>query len=361
MEFSGELKPVYRKVRAMTTRKKYMLASKITLISIAIFAVLVSFNSYYVIVATNAVINAIAVMGIVLISGYAKQLHLGQSAFIGIGAYVTGVLMTKVGVPFFVTIPFAVFLSGVFGWILSIPTLKLKGGSYLALVTQIFGEIIYVLLLNLEGITGGAFGLSGIHAPGFLNNHQTFYFFSLICLLLIYVLLKNILKSKFGRFFISIRESEDAAESIGISTRKYKMIAFTIATAVAGFAGTLYSVNLGYLSPEQFRWNNSLTLVSMAIVGGLYDLRGGMIGAVILTVLPELLRFTDEFRMIIYGIVVIVCLAFLPNGVISLVGKKPKEIKKMFAEQWDMLSDKTVRVKAKRLKIAARQREHATS
>ncbi|MGB8451067.1 MAG: branched-chain amino acid ABC transporter permease [Anaerocolumna sp.] len=327
-------------------------------------AVFVSFNKYYVIVATNAVINAMAVLGIIVISGYAKQLHLGQSAFIGIGAYTTGVLMVKCGVPFFATIPAAVILSGFFGWILSIPTLKLKGGSYLALVTQIFGEIIYVLLLNLESITNGAFGLSKINAPniGFLKlgQRQPFFFFTLICFIIIFIGLKRVLSSKYGRFFISIRESEDAAESLGISTRKYKMIAFIIATSIAGFSGSLYATNLRYLSPEQFRWSPSLTLVSMAIVGGLYSLKGGILGSVILTLLPEVLRFTDEFRMIIYGIIVILVLAFLPNGLISLFGKSRKELKEMFTSQWDILSDKTLRMKKKKLKTVKMEKNLGT-
>ncbi len=340
----------------MNKNKHKKLLRYVICLAVLGMAAMVSFNKYYVIVATNAVINAIAVLGIIVISGYAKQLHLGQSAFIGIGAYTTGVLMVKCGVPFFATIPAAVILSGFMGWILSIPTLKLKGGSYLALVTQIFGEIIYILLLNLEGITNGAFGLSGINASdmGFLklSERQTFFFFTLACFLIIYIGLRRILSSKYGRFFISIRESEDAAESLGISTRKYKMIAFIVATSVAGFSGCLYAANLRYLSPEQFRWAPSLTLVSMAIVGGLYSLEGGILGSIILSFLPEVLRFTDEFRMIIYGVVVILVLAFLPTGLISLFGKNFKELKKMFTFQWDILSDKTLRMKKKKLKAS---------
>ena len=124
-----------------------------------------SFSNYFVFVGTNAIINAIAVMGIVIISGYAKQLHLGQSAFLGIGAYVSAILMTKAGISFWLTIPVATVIAGVFGWVLSIPTLKLNCGSYLALVTQTFGEIIYVLLLNLTFLTNGPFGITGIQAP----------------------------------------------------------------------------------------------------------------------------------------------------------------------------------------------------
>ncbi len=338
----------------MNVIKKFR--KQIIMVILLALVVYLSFNSYFVFVGINSLINAIAVMGIVIISGYAKQLHLGQSAFLGIGAYTSAILMTKCGISFWLTIPVSMVLAGLFGWILSIPTLKLKGGSYLALVTQTFGEIIYVLLLNMTWLTNGPFGITGIKAPkvGPINfvKLQPYFFLCLAFLVIVYLALKRIVKVKFGRFFISIRESEEAAQSIGINTRKYKMVAFVIATSIAGLAGVLYGPFIGYLSPEQFRWQPSLILVSMAIVGGLTSLEGGIIGAVLLTFLPELLRSTDQLRMILYGVIVILTLAFLPDGIISLFGKKPKEIKKMLSAQWDNLSDKTIRRKKKKVKAA---------
>ena len=309
-----------------------------------------SFNSYFIFVGINAVINAIAVLGIVIISGYAKQLHLGQSAFLGVGAYTSAILMTKCGVSFWLTIPIAMALSGLFGFILSIPTLKLKGGSYLALVTQTFGEIIYVILLNMVWLTNGPFGITGIKAPkvGPIDfvKLQPYFFLCVLFLIIVYIAVKRVVKSKYGRFFISIRESEEAAQSLSINTRKYKMIAFTMATAIAGLAGVLYGPFIGYLSPEQFRWQPSLILVSMAIVGGLSSLEGGIVGAILLTFLPELLRSTAQLRLILYGVIVILTLAFLPDGIISLFGKSFKEIKKMLSSQFDVMLDKTAKKKA---------------
>ena len=340
----------------MSVIKKYR--KQIAMVVLLALVAYLSFNSYFVFVGINALINAIAGMGIVIISGYARQLHLGQSAFLGIGAYTSAILMTKAGLNFWLTIPVAMVIAGVFGWVLSIPTLKLKGGSYLALVTQTFGEIIYVLLLNMEWLTNGPFGISGIKAPSIgpldFTGLQPYFFLCLAILALVYFALRRIVRVKFGRFFISIRESEEAAQSIGINTRKYKMVAFVIATSVAGLAGVLYGPFIGYLSPEQFRWQPSLILVSMAIVGGLSSLEGGIVGAVILTFLPELLRSTDQLRMILYGVIVILTLAFLPDGIVSLFGKKPGEIKKMLAAQWDMLSDKTLRKKKKKVKLAGK-------
>ena len=170
-----------------------------------------SFSNYFVFVGTNAIINAIAVMGIVIISGYAKQLHLGQSAFLGIGAYVSAILMTKAGISFWLTIPVAMVIAGVFGWVLSIPTLKLKGGSYLALVTQTFGEIIYVLLLNLTFLTNGPFGITGIQAPrvGPINfvELQPYFFLCVAFMVLVYIMLRELLRRGMGDF-LSQSESQ---------------------------------------------------------------------------------------------------------------------------------------------------------
>ena len=148
----------------------------------------------------------------------------------------------------------------------------------------------------------------------------------------------RVTRSKYGRFFISIRESQEAALSVGVNTTKFKLLAFVICSALGGLAGVFYSQCLGFLSPEQFRWNISLTLISMAIIGGIGDIDGGVLGAIVLTFLPELLRdFSAQWRMITYGVLLILVLTFLPDGVISLIGKKPSEIKKMLKERTELL------------------------
>lgn len=334
----------------MNTIKKYR--KPIFLAALLIAVILLSSNSYFAFVGVKSVINAIAVVGIVVISGNTNQLHLGQSAFIGIGAYVSAILMTKLGVNFWLTIPCSMIIAGLFGWLLSFPTLRLKGGSYLALVTQCFGEIIYLLLLNLEPITNGAFGILGIPSPAIgsfeFSDLRSYLFLCIAFLAVVYIAVKRVLGSKYGRFFLSIKEAEEAAQSVGISTRRYKMIAFVLATSIAGVAGTLYGPYIGYLSPEQFRWSASLQLVGMAIVGGIASVEGGIIGAVLLTFLPELLRSADSLRMILYGLVIILSLAFIPNGIVSLFGKSLKEIRAMLKDRITELSGLSSRKKAAR-------------
>lgn len=315
------------------------------LIRIAVFVAFIGIcltSSYNTIIGVQCLINAIAVLGLVLVSGYTRQIHLGQAAFIGLGAYTSGVLMTRLGMNFWPTILAAILLSMAAGVLLGIPTLKMREGPYLAMVTQIFGEIIYVLLLNLEGLTGGSFGLTGFSKPSIaghvIRSKEELLLLTAVFFVLCFFIALRITKSKYGRFFIAIRESQDAALSVGVNTTRYKLLAFAICSAFGGLAGVFYAQCYGYLSPEQFRWNISLTLISMAIIGGIGSLDGGTVGAIVLTFLPEMLRnFSAQWRMITYGVLLILVLTFLPDGVISLIGKKPAEIAKMLKERTELL------------------------
>lgn len=300
-------------------------------------------SSYATIIGIQAVINAIAVMGIVIVTGYTNQTHLGQFAFVGIGAYTSAILMTKAGINFWITLPCAMGLAATFGLLLGIPALKLRGGPYLALVTQIFGEIVYIIILNGGEITGGSLGLSkypfGELFGLSLRTKTVLLIVSIVFLVVTYTLLSNILQSKFGRFFISIKESEAAAQACGINTTCYKLLAFTLSSAIAGLAGALYAQYIGYLSPDQFRWQISLTVISMAIIGGVSSLDGAIIGAFLLTALPEFLRLGNaQLRMIIYGVMLMGVLLFLPNGLVSLLGKNKSEIKENFYKQIQIIS-----------------------
>lgn len=327
----------------MKEKKTYVSRKNIArAVFLLIFILFCLSNSYYTIIGVQCLTNAIAVLGLVLVSGYTRQIHLGQAAFIGLGAYTSGVLMAKLGVNFWFTIPCTIVISILVGVLLGIPTLKLREGPYLAMVTQIFGEIIYVLLINLEGITGGSYGLSGFGKPTIgpvvIDSKAKLLILTLVFFLCCFFVAARVINSKYGRFFISIRESQEAALSVGVNTTRFKLLAFVICSVFGGLAGIFYGQCLGFLSPEQFRWNISLTLISMAIIGGIGDIDGGVLGAIILTFLPELLRdFSAQWRMITYGVLLILVLAFLPDGLISLIGKKPSEIKKMLKERTELL------------------------
>lgn len=338
------------------TKNAQMRTNLIRIVCFVAFLGICLSSSYNTIIGVQCLINAIAVLGLVLVSGYTRQIHLGQAAFIGLGAYTSGVLMTKLGMDFWPTIIFAVLISMVAGVLLGIPTLKMREGPYLAMVTQIFGEIIYVLLLNLEDLTGGSFGLTGFSKPEIAGHvfktKAELLIITAIFFALCFFIALRITQSKYGRFFISVRESQDAALSVGVNTTKYKLIVFAICSGFGGLAGVFYAQCYGYLSPEQFRWNISLTLISMAIIGGIGSLDGGTVGAIALTFLPEILRdFSAQWRMITYGVLLIMVLTFLPDGVISLLGKKPAEIVKMLKDRTELLFTDERAKRKKALKI----------
>jgi branched-chain amino acid transport system permease protein len=321
-------------------------------ISIAIVIMAVAFMSarpYLMFLGTLASINAIAVLGINIISGYTGQLHLGQAAFVGLGAYTSALLVLRLGLSFWLSLPFAIILAAIFGILLGIPALKLRGGPYLALVTQTFGEIIYILLLNMVALTGGPFGLPGINPPHIgpiqFTGLRAYFFLCVAFLGVSFVVCRQIVNSRFGRAFISIKESEAAAQSIGINTMKYKIMAFAIAAAFGGVAGTLYGPFIGYISPDQFRWLPSLSLISMAIVGGLSSVVGGVIGAFVVTFLPEMLRIAQEFRLILYSLLLIFTLTFLPDGLISVYGMQPRQISTLFKDRMKELTGKAKQAK----------------
>lgn len=305
----------------------------------------ISKKPYLMFLGTFATINAIAVLGINIISGYTGQLHLGQAAFMGLGAYSSALIVIRLNIPFWFSLPLGIIISALFGVLLGIPALKLKGGPYLALVTQTFGEIVFLIFLNLESLTGGPFGLSGIRPPRIgsfeFTGIQSYFILCIVFLVISFIICYQIVNSRFGRAFISIRESEAASQSIAINTTKYKILAFSIAAAFGGVAGALYGPFMGYISPDQFRWVSSLSLISMAIVGGLGNITGGVIGAYVVTFLPELLRVAEEYRLILYGLLLIFTLAFLPNGLISLFEMNPKQIILLFKERIKRLLNKT--------------------
>lgn len=321
----------------MANLNKNRIFSVLPAILTLVGVVLISSNKYFVFLATLSTINAIAILGIVIISGLAGQLNLGQSAFVGLGAYSGAIMACRWGLPFWAAIPVTLFVAGLWGALMGVPALRLKGGPYLALVTQTFGEMVYLIIMNLEKFTGGPFGLLGIPYPkifGYeIKGGVPYMYLSIFFLIVCYWTCQKISKSSVGLVLNGIRESEDAEQSLGINTIRYKITAFVLSAMLGGISGLLYAPFVGYISPDQFRWNSSLLLVSGAIIGGMKSFGGVIVGAVVITCLPEALRLSDQYRMILYGLLVIFCLALLPDGIASLYGKNLKEIWAMFRKR----------------------------
>lgn len=277
-------------------------------------------NEYTAQILTFAAINVIIALSLNLISGFTGQLALGHAGFMAIGAYATAVLVMEFKV---LNLP-AIFAGGLvtagFGFVIGFPTLRLKD-DYLAIVTLGFAEIIRVLMINAEKITGGAAGLKGI--PSFSNNMSLNPVVSFIWVFLFMigsiVLISNLIRSSHGRAIISIREDEIASNAMGINVFYYKMFSFTLSAFIAGTGGGLYALFFGYLNPTMFNFLKSCDFLVIVVLGGMGSIVGTVATGFILTYLQEFLRFLQDYRLVIYPLILIVIMLFKPTGLIGLV------------------------------------------
>ncbi len=262
--------------------------------------------------------------GINILTGYNGQLSLGQAAFFGIGAYTTAILNTRTGAQFFLCLLVSVLVTGVASLILAIPALKVKG-PYLALLTQGFGEIIRLIMVNWVEVTKGTSGILGIKAPvifGFTFDNLTKYYFLIVVFVVLGLLYQKILiQSRTGRAFIAIREDNEAAELTGINVTTYKIRAFVLSSVYCAIAGTLYAMMIKYVSPDTFVANTSSVILWTAIVGGFGTLVGPIIGGVVMITLPEVLRFLDDWRLVVYGVILLIVILKFPGGLYPYLQK----------------------------------------
>lgn len=254
-------------------------------------------------------INVILAVSLNLMVGFLGELSLGHAGFMSVGAYVGCMATIYLDLPVYVELPIAMLLggiaAGVFGLIIGIPALRLKG-DYLAIVTLAFGEIIRSVLNNLS-IVGGSGGLNGI--PRY-SNYTIVYVMAVITIIVI----ANLVKSRHGRAICSIRDNVIASEAMGIPVVYYKLLAFVVAAFFAGIAGVLYGHNLGILKPSTFDFNKSIEILVMVVMGGMGNIPGSIIAAIVITVLPELLRSLADYRMLIYAVVLIAMMLLNNNA-----------------------------------------------
>lgn len=259
--------------------------------------------------------------------GYTGLLSLCHAAFYGIGAYITTLLMVFVGMAFIPAAILAVIGTMIFSLIIGVPSLRLRG-DYFILATLGFQIIVFVILNNWTGLTRGQFGIPGIPRPeifGWKTNTLTDFFIlsaiiTTICVVLIYALMD----SPFGRVLKSIREDEIAASALGKNTNKFKILAFVIAAAFAAIPGSMFAVYMRYIDPSSFSLMESIFIVSIIIIGGTGNIKGPVIGAIFLVLLPEVIRalpipdaIAPNLRQIIYGLTLIVLLRIRPQGLMG--------------------------------------------
>ena len=277
-------------------------------------------------------ITIIIALSLNLISGFTGQLALGHAGFMAVGAYTTAVMMMKLNFPIFPSIIAGGLMSAVFGFLIGFPTLKLKG-DYLAIVTLGFGEIIRVIMINLEGITGGAAGLKGV--PSFTENlmlqNSVSYIWVYSFLIGTVIIMSNLIKSSPGRAIVSVREDEIASNSMGINIFYYKMFSFTVSAFFAGLGGGLYALYFGYLNPTMFDFLKSVDFLIVVVLGGMGSIPGTIIAGFIYTFLQEFLKFFEgikEYRLVIIPLILILIMLFSPQGLVGMYRSVLNKFKK---------------------------------
>jgi branched-chain amino acid transport system permease protein len=271
-------------------------------------------------------INVLLAIGLDFVLGYAGQLNLGQSAFYGIGAYASTLLITKLGIPFWIAFAAGVLIAGIAGVFLSMFAVRLRG-HYLAIASLGFAVITYQVLLNWISLTQGPLGIYGIAPPPPLavpglppvefSNLANLFYLTAAFAFLVYILLDQLVLSPIGETLTAIREDEVSAASLGVNGQKWKVFAFAVSSAIGGAAGCFYASFVGTLVPDAFFMTESFSILAMVIVGGMGTLIGPVLGAILLTVLPELLRGIGDLRLIVYGISVTLVVLFMPGGLVQ--------------------------------------------
>jgi branched-chain amino acid transport system permease protein len=280
---------------------------------------------YFLFVCNLAMIYAILALGLNLLMGYGGQISVGHAAFFGIGAYTSAILCVDHGWSFWSALPAAVLSSSAFGLLLGIPALRVRG-HYLILATLGFGEIVRLVLQNWQALTKGPTGIVGIppiQIGGFsFATEQRFYYIALAFLAIAVLVSRRVVRTRSGRELITVRDNELAAELMGVHTTRVKLFAFTVSAAFAGVAGSLYAHMGGFISPDVFTFEISVLVLIMVMLGGAGTLYGPVFGAVLLTVLPEMLREFKELYLFSYGIGILLLAVFLPRGLAGLLGRQ---------------------------------------
>lgn len=278
---------------------------------------------YQVNIMISAMLYIMLALGLNIVVGLAGQLVLGYVAFYAVGAYAYGLLHQYFGLGFWVCLPLGGILAALFGLGLGFPVLRLRG-DYLAIVTLGFGEIVRLAMLNWTSLTGGPRGISDIPRPGFfgmsmdINAATTYIYYLVFCAVIITIIVISRLKnSRVGLALQALREDEIACEAMGIDITRAKLSAFALGSCWAGFAGVIFAAKTTFINPSSFTFMESAMILSMVVLGGMGSISGVIIAAIILIMAPEYLRAFSEYRMLIFGAIMVVMMIFRPQGLVS--------------------------------------------
>jgi branched-chain amino acid transport system permease protein len=302
---------------------------RLNLAGIALLAILATglayvsgLPNYYLRIADFVLIYILLGIGLNIVIGYAGLLDLGFVAFYAVGAYTYALLASPqlgLHLPFLAILPIAALAGAIAGILLGVPVLRLRG-DYLAIVTLGFGEIIRVLINNADNVTNGPQGLIGLDRPSLfgwkVSTPLDFYWLLLGLVLVIGVVVYRMEKSLLGKAWFAIREDQDAAEGVGIGKTTVKLIAFASSAVIGSIAGVIFSGMQRFVSPESFSLNESVLVVLIIVIGGIGNIVGVVVGALVLIVLPEVLRGYSEYRMLLMGVAMMLLIVLRPRGLV---------------------------------------------
>ena len=268
--------------------------------------------------ACNILMYATLAGSLNIINGYSGQVCMGQAGFFAIGAYVNAVLSSRFGISFWFLLPICGLAAALVGYLVSLPTRRLQG-IYLSIVTMGAAEIIRVIALTWEPVTGGSNGIKGIPYPVLFGEEifkpKNYYYFFLVLAILFLFVTNRVLKSRVGRAWISIREDQIAARSLGVETNKYKSLNFMYGAFWAGVVGCVYAPFVNYIDSSQFTLDRGFDVLAMVVIGGQGTLAGPIVGSTIVTILTETLRSLENWRYVIYACLIITMMWLRPQGI----------------------------------------------
>lgn len=308
------------KLKKVKLNKIQKLAMLIILIALIIVFPFIVHDKYTLHVLILCSMYACLTLSLNLIIGWSGQFSLGHVCFYGMGAYIATLLMMNFEMNFFLATLLSVSFTSIFAMLLCFPTLKLRG-DYLAVITLGFGEVFRLFLTNAVDITKGPAGIPAIPDPeifGYvIKGKQAYFYFVMILLFLFVIFMKRFNNSGFGMAMMTVNEDDIAATAIGLNTKKYKLVGFALGGGMAALIGSFYAVYMGMISPTSFAYAESIKMVSMVVLGGMGSIPGSILGAFLLTALPEVLRAFSEYRMVLYGALMVIMMIFKPEGMWS--------------------------------------------
>lgn len=312
---------VFKKT-VLAKTKQYKLPG---LIAIGIMLTILPFlaSMYHTSIITTALIYVILGLGLNVVVGLGGLLHLGYAAFYAVGAYTYALLHFHFGLSFWLALPLGALFSGILGLLIGFPVLRLRG-DYLAIVTLAFGEITRLILENWNDFSFGPSGIANIARPGIAGIKMRLpqatiliYFIAIGMVAITIFIVYRLENSRIGRAWEAMREDEIASQSMGIDLTKTKLLAFSIGAVWAGFVGVLFAAKTTFINPASFTVWESITVLCVVVIGGMGSIPGVIVGALLFTLLPEFLRSVSEYRMLVFGITLVIMMIFRPGGMIQ--------------------------------------------